>query len=73
MAKWYNLIPFDMIADLAFGVSFDGLKNNTIHTGVCYDLSTCQFHYLATSGTVLSTRHEVASAFDGEKPYQSSR
>jgi hypothetical protein len=34
MVKWYNLTTFDMIGDLAFGESFDGLQNNTIHTWV---------------------------------------
>lgn len=34
MVKWYNLTTFDIIGDLAFGKSFDGLKDSTIHTWV---------------------------------------
>lgn len=34
MMKWYNLTTFDMIGDLAFGESFDGLKNSTFHSWV---------------------------------------
>jgi cytochrome P450 len=34
MVKWYNLTTFDMIGDLAFGTSFEGLKNNRLHAWV---------------------------------------
>jgi cytochrome P450 len=34
MVKWYNLTTFDIIGDLAFGESFDGLKDNKIHSWV---------------------------------------
>ena len=34
MVKWYNLITFDMIGDLAFGEPFDGLKNTRLHSWV---------------------------------------
>lgn len=34
MMKWYNLTTFDMIGDLAFGDSFDGLKNAKYHDWV---------------------------------------
>jgi cytochrome P450 len=34
VVKWYNLTTFDMIGDLAFGASFDGLKNNEYHSWV---------------------------------------
>jgi cytochrome P450 len=34
MVKWYNLTIFDMIGDLAFGTSFEGLKNNRLHAWV---------------------------------------
>jgi cytochrome P450 len=34
MVKWYNLTTFDMIGDLAFGESFDGLKNTRLHSWV---------------------------------------
>jgi hypothetical protein len=29
--KWYNLTTFDVIGDLAFGESFDGLRNSGLH------------------------------------------
>ncbi|KAF7891458.1 uncharacterized protein EAF02_001783 [Botrytis sinoallii] len=31
MVKWYNLTTFDLIGDLAFGQSFDGLENSRYH------------------------------------------
>lgn len=31
MVKWYNLTTFDLISDLTFGTSFEGLKNNHLH------------------------------------------
>ena len=31
---WYNLTTFDLIGDLSFGESFDGLENGTIHPWV---------------------------------------
>ena len=34
MMKWYNLTTFDIIGDLAFGDSFDGLKNAKYHDWV---------------------------------------
>jgi cytochrome P450 len=34
MMKWYNLTTFDIIGDLAFGDSFDGLKNTKYHDWV---------------------------------------
>jgi hypothetical protein len=34
MVKWYNITTFDMIGDLAFGTSFEGLKNNRLHAWV---------------------------------------
>ena len=34
MMKWYNLTTFDMIGDLAFGESFDGLKSAKYHEWV---------------------------------------
>ena len=29
--KWYNLTTFDLIGDLAFGESFNGLETAEIH------------------------------------------
>ena len=34
MSKWYNFTTFDMIGDLAFGASFEGLKNAKYHDWV---------------------------------------
>lgn len=34
MMKWYDLTTFDMIGDLAFGASFEGLKNSRYHNWV---------------------------------------
>jgi cytochrome P450 len=34
MVKWYNLTTFDLIGDLAFGKSFDGLKDGKYHSWV---------------------------------------
>jgi len=34
MMKWYNLTTFDLIGDLAFGASFEGLKNAKYHDWV---------------------------------------
>ena len=34
MVKWYNLATFDMIGDLAFGASFEGLNNMKYHNWV---------------------------------------
>jgi hypothetical protein len=31
MNNWYNLTTFDIIGDLAFGESFEGLKNSGVH------------------------------------------
>ncbi|EUC27100.1 hypothetical protein COCCADRAFT_10212 [Bipolaris zeicola 26-R-13] len=34
MVKWYNLVGFDLIGDLAFGKSFGGLRDITYHEWV---------------------------------------
>jgi len=34
LAKWFSLATFDVIAELAFGQSFDGLKNGEYHPWV---------------------------------------
>jgi cytochrome P450 len=31
IVQWYTLTAFDMIGDLSFGASFEGLKNNQVH------------------------------------------
>lgn len=34
MVKWYNLTTFDLMGDLAFGESFNGLRNKDMHAWV---------------------------------------
>lgn len=34
MVKWYNLTTFDLMGDLAFGESFNGLRSTNIHSWV---------------------------------------
>ncbi|GME64949.1 hypothetical protein AJ79_03600 [Neofusicoccum parvum] len=34
MVKWYNFLTFDVIGDLAFGESFDCLKNSEYHSWI---------------------------------------
>lgn len=43
MVKWYNLTTFDMIGDLAFGASFDGLKNTEYHSWVAMIFGAVKF------------------------------
>jgi cytochrome P450 len=43
MVKWYNLTTFDILGDLAFGESFDGLKNNTLHSWVAMLFQSVKF------------------------------
>jgi cytochrome P450 len=31
IANWYKFTTFDVMGDLVFGVSFDGLQNATLH------------------------------------------
>lgn len=39
LVKWYNFTTFDIIGDLAFGESFDCLKNSTYHQWVSFIFS----------------------------------
>jgi hypothetical protein len=41
--KWYDLLSFDVMGDLAFGESFGGLENSKLHVSLPV-LSKCHFN-----------------------------
>lgn len=42
MTTWFNLLTFDIIGELAFGQSFGGVENGTMHFWVAVVLSSLQ-------------------------------
>jgi cytochrome P450 len=52
MTKWYNLITFDIIGDLAFGEPFDGLKNTRLHSWVATTFQVFKMSSLIRSLTL---------------------
>ncbi|KIM95590.1 hypothetical protein OIDMADRAFT_133798 [Oidiodendron maius Zn] len=47
IVSWYNFTTFDLIGDLAFGESFDCLKNSSLHTWVALIFRSIRANSLA--------------------------
>lgn len=65
MVAWYNMVTFDIIGDLAFGASFDSLKNRRSHEWIPAVLgnitTTFQMTVLTRNGLSFLSRYLISS------------
>lgn len=63
MVMWYTLTLFDVIGDLAFGQSFDGLRNSVMHFTISFTFEAFKLLTFLEAGAVYPVLFKILELF----------